>query len=187
MIVLLLFLIFASLAVVATVRTARAVKRRVRDSVDRGSAQARRVVEDNRLRVRGHTVPGAAGELARLRLGLRTSIDSTFRAVEEGRGQDASLDEAAGLLARLNDHARTLDGELRLLEGEPDRARVQARLPELAERARRITHSADALRWAAQDRARNFAADDLAGLTREIDLESTALRHWPNKLSPSGE
>lgn len=187
MIVLLLFLIFASLAVVATVRTARAVKRRVRESIDRGSAQARRVVEDNRLRVRGHTVPGAAGELARLRLGLRTSIDSTFRAVEEGRGQDASLDEAAGLLARLNDHARTLDGELRLLEGEPDRARVQARLPELAERAQRITHSADALRWAAQDRARNFAADDLAGLTREIDLESTALRHWPTKLSPSGE
>jgi hypothetical protein len=187
LIVFLVFLIFASLAVVATVRTARAVKRRVRDGIERGSAQARRVVEDNRLRARSFSMPGTAGELARLRLGLRTSLDSTFRAVEEGRGKDASLGEAAGLLARLNDHARALDGEMRLLEGEPDRARVQARLPDLAERAHRITHCADSLRWAAQDRARHFAADDLAALSREIDLESTALRHWPPKLSTSGE
>lgn len=173
-IVLLLFLLFVTLAVVATVRAVRVVKR----GVERGGAQARRLVEDQRLRARRYTVPGTGGELARLRLGLRTSIDSTFRALEETRGRDASLTEAAALLSRLSEHAHTLDGELKLLEREPDRARVAARLPDLTERARRITRSADALRWAAQDRARRFATEELAALTHDIDLEASALRHW---------
>ncbi|WP_069463863.1 hypothetical protein, partial [Actinacidiphila rubida] len=148
-IALLFFLIFATLATVATVRTVRAVKRHV----SRGTAQARRVVEDSRIKARRFT-PGTPGELARLRLGLRTSLDSTYRALEAGRAGDASLSEAAQLLGRLDAHARELDSEMRLLDGEPDRARVAARLPELTERTRRITHSADSLRWAAQDRAR---------------------------------
>jgi hypothetical protein len=183
-IVLLLFLIFAALATVATVRTARAVKRRVRESIDRSTTQARRLVEDNRLRARSWTTPGPAGELARLRLELRASIDSTFRALEEGRREDASLAEAAGLMARLNDHARALDGELRLLEGEPDRERVRSLLPDLADRTHRITHGADSLRWAAQDRARRFAADDLAALTRDIAIESAALKLNPPDEAP---
>src|SRR5882757_6988901 len=101
-IALMLFLAFVTLAVVATVKTVRSVKR----SVVKGSAQARRMVEDNRLRARRYTMPGAAGELARLRLELRASIDSTFRALEDGRGDDASLAEAAVLMDRLNDHSR---------------------------------------------------------------------------------
>jgi hypothetical protein len=83
-----------------------------------------------------------------------------------------------GLLTRLRSHAKQLDAELRLLEREPDRERLTARLPELEERTRRITHSADSLRWAAQDRARQFADDDLAALGRDIDVEAGALRHW---------
>jgi hypothetical protein len=173
-IVLVVFLVFMTLAVVATVKTVRAVKR----GVSRGGAQARRVMEDQRLKARRFTVPGPAGELVRLRLELRASIDSTYRALEVGHGEDASLTEAAGLLSRLSDHAGALDGELKLLEQEPDRARIADRLPGLAERARRITHSADALRWAAQDRARRFADDDLSALTRDVDLEAGALRHW---------
>ena len=182
-IALLFFLIFVTLATVATVRTVRAVKRQVA----KGTAQARRVVEDNRIRARRYTMTGTAGELAKLRLELRTSIDSTTRALEEGRTTDASLSEAAALLARLDDHARVLDGELRLLEREPDRGRVAARLPDLTERTRRITHSADTLRWAAQDRARHFADDDLAALGRDIAIEAGALRHWedpPGKPGP---
>lgn len=173
-IALLLFLAFVTLAVVATVKTVRSVKR----SVVRGSAQARRMVEDNRLRARRYTMPGPAGELARLRLELRASIDSTFRALENSSAEDASLAEAALLMDRLNDHARALDGELKMLEGEPDRARIADRVPSLTERTQRITHAADGLRWAAQDRARRFADDDLSALTREIDLEAGALRHW---------
>ncbi|MEV6009991.1 hypothetical protein AB0M29_24650 [Streptomyces sp. NPDC051976] len=194
LVLLLLFLSFVTLGVVVSVRTVRAVRR----GVARGKVQARRVVEDTQLKARRYTLPGPAGELAQLRLDLRTSIDSTFRALDDGRADDPSLSEAAALLARLNDHARLLDGELKMLEREPDRTRIAQRLPHLTERTHRITHSADSLRWAAQDRARRFADDDLAHLSHQIDIESSALRHWtPDsppvappatpKLSPSGE
>ena len=192
LVVLLFFLALLTLGVVAAVRTVRAVRR----GVARGSAQARRVVEDTQLKARRFTMPGVAGELAQLRLDLRTSIDSTFRALDDGSAADASLSEAAGLLARLNDHARILDAELKQLEREPDKTRIAQRLPDLTERTHRVTHSADSLRWAAQDRARQFADDDLADLGRQIDIEASALRHWtpefpdappPPKLSKSGE
>ena len=49
---------------------------------------------------------------------------------------------------------------------------------ELRQRAERITHSAESLRWAAQDRARQFGDDDLTALTRQVDMEAGALRHW---------
>lgn len=182
-IVLLLFLAFVALGVVAGVRGVRAARR----SVARASAQARRVVEDTQIKARRYTTPGPAGQLAQLRLDLRTSIDSTYRAL----AADPSLTEAAALLSRLNDHARTLDHELKLLEREPDRTRLTTLLPDLTTRTHRITHSADSLRWAAQDRAHQFASDDLAALSRQIDIEAGALRHWepgtPPKLSPSGE
>ncbi|MBY8877673.1 hypothetical protein [Actinacidiphila acidipaludis] len=181
-IALLFFLIFATLATVATVRTVRAVKRQVA----RSTTQARRVVEDSRIRARRYTMTGTAGELAKLRLQLRTSLDSTTRALEEGRASDASLSEAAALLKRLDEHARILDGELRMLEREPDRDRVAARLPDLAERTHRVAHSADTLRWAAQDRARHFADDELAALGRDIALEAGALRHWEEPESKPG-
>lgn len=180
---LVLVLAIVTLGAVATVRGVRAARR----GVSRVSAQARRTIEDTQLKARRYTTTGPAGQLAQLRIDLRTAIDSTFRALDH----DPSLSEAAALLARLNDHARTLDRELALLEREPDRARLAALLPGLSTRTHRITHSADSLRWAAQDRAHQFASDDLAALGHQIDIESAALRHWepspPPKLSPSAE
>jgi len=173
-VILLLFTSFLTVGVVATVRTVRAVKR----GVERTGVQARRMVEDTTLRARSIAQPGPAGRLAELRLSLRTSIVSTREALESEAASDPSLSEAMGLLTRLRSHAQQLDAELRLLEREPDRERLTARLPELEERTRRITHSADSLRWAAQDRARQFADDDLAALGRDIDVEAGALRHW---------
>lgn len=174
LVVLLLVLAFVVLGTVATVRTVRAVRR----GVARGTAQARKVVEDTQLKARRYATPGVAGEVAKLRLDLRTAIDSTFAAIDENRAQDAGLSEAAALLGRLNDHARALDGELKLLEREPDKSRIAARLPDLTTQVGHITHSADSLRWAAQDRARHAGADDLADLTAKIAMESAALRHW---------
>lgn len=182
---LLLFVSFVAFGIVVTVRTVRAVKR----GAERASLQARRMVEDTTLKARSFTQPGTAGELARLRLELRTAIDSTHRTLHAGAAADPSLSEAVGLLSRLSDHAKALDGELKLLEREPDRTRAAARIPELAERTQRITHSADSLRWAAQDRARQFADDDLAALNRQIEVEAGALRHWvPSEppVSPAG-
>jgi hypothetical protein len=163
-----------TLGAVAAVRTVRAVKR----GVERTGLQARRMVEDTTLRARSLAQPGPAGRVAELRLALRTSITSTREALESEAASDASLTEAVALLTRLRGHSKQLDAELRLLEREPDRTRIAARLPELEERTRRITHAADSLRWAAQDRARQFADDDLAALGRDIEVEAGALRHW---------
>ncbi|MFF7677238.1 hypothetical protein [Actinacidiphila glaucinigra] len=179
-VILLLFASFLALGVVAAVKTARAVKR----GVERTGIEARRMVEDTGLKARRYSRPGPAGKLAELRLALRTSVASTGEALEGQAAVDPSLSEAVALLSRLRSHAQELDAELRLLEREPDRARIAARIGELEERTRRITHSADSLRWAAQDRARRFADDDLAALGRDIDLEAGALRHWAPAALP---
>ncbi|MFD5874257.1 hypothetical protein [Streptomyces sp. NPDC060322] len=170
----LLFVAFMALGVYAGVKTVRAAKR----GVDRTITQARRSVEDTALRAKSYGQPGVPGELAQLRLALRTSMRATQDALNAGAAEDASLSESVGLFQRLSAHGRELDSDLKRLEREPDRATVATLLPGLRERTERITHSAESLRWAARDRARQFADDDLAALNAQIDLEAGALRHW---------
>ncbi len=138
----------------------------------------RRTVEETTLRARTLAQPGPAGEIAALRLTLRTSMRATQEALHAGAVEDESLKESLGLFNRLSAHGYELDAELKRLEIEPDRGTVASRLPELRERTERITHSADSLRWAAHDRARRFADDDLDTLSAQIDVEAGALRHW---------
>ncbi|MFE0811444.1 hypothetical protein ACFW34_28800 [Streptomyces sp. NPDC058848] len=170
----LLFLLAVVLGVYATVKAVGAAKR----SVDRGITQARRTVEDHTLRAKSLVQVGPAAELAQLRLTLRTSMRATQDALHAGVAEDESLKESLGLFERLSAHGFELDGELRRLESEPDRATLAQRLPELRERTERITRSAESLRWAARDRARRFADDDLDSLSAQIDVEAGALRHW---------
>ncbi|MGP3990042.1 hypothetical protein [Streptomyces sp. 3N207] len=159
---------------VVTLRVVRAVKR----GVERTGAQVRRTAEETVLKARS-VQSGPIGEAARIRLELRASIDSTRAELEAGARNDPSLTEAVDLLDKLHEHARHLDGELRLLmEREPDHSRVASRLPEARERMRHIKKSADSLRHAAQDRARQFDAEGLSALRDRIDIESGALRHW---------
>ncbi|MEU5607379.1 hypothetical protein ACI2L4_07385 [Streptomyces sparsogenes] len=182
---LLLFLVLVSAGVYVSVRAVKAAKR----GIDRTVGQARRTVEDTRLRAMRLARPGPAGELAELRLSLRTSLRATEEALRAGAPQDASLSEALVLFDRLSAHGRELDEELKRLEQEPTKPRLESRLPELRERAERITRSADSLRWAAQDRAQRFARDDLDELDREIAFEASALRHWapgPEPAAASG-
>jgi hypothetical protein len=170
----LLFVLFVAAGVFVTVKAVGAAKR----GVDRTVTQARRTVEDTSLRARQFGRPGVVGELAQLRLSLRTSMRATQEVLRTGSAQDASLSEAAALFERLSAHGHELDDELKRLEREPDRATIASRLPDLRERTERITHSAESLRWAARDRARKFADDDLSALSDQIDLEAGALRHW---------
>ncbi|MEY9488640.1 hypothetical protein RKD26_004434 [Streptomyces calvus] len=173
-VVALLFVLFVVLGVYATVKVVGAAKR----TADRHLTQARRTVEDHTLRAKAFAQPGPAGEIAQLRLKLRTSMRATQEALEAAVAEDASLKESLGLFQRLSAHGHELDGELRRLESEPDRATLAARLPELRERTERVTSSADSLRWAARDRAGRFASDDLDSLSEQIDMEAGALRHW---------
>ncbi|TLQ45960.1 hypothetical protein [Streptomyces marianii] len=170
----LLFVAFVTLGVYVGVKALGAAKR----GVDRTIGQARRTVEDTALRAKSFGQVGLVGELAQLRLRLRTSMRATQEALHAGVAEDASLRESIGLFERLSVHGRELDEELRRLEREPDRGRTAERLPQLRERVERITHSAESLRWAARDRARSFAEDDLESLTTQIDVEAGALRDW---------
>ncbi|MFH8799598.1 hypothetical protein ACH4F6_08395 [Streptomyces sp. NPDC017936] len=173
-VVALLFVLFLALGAYATVKVVGAAKR----SVDRTLTSARRTVEDHTLRAKSFAQPGPAGEIAQLRLKLRTSMRATQDALQAGAAEDESLKESLGLFRRLSAHGHELDGELRRLESEPDRATLAERLPSLRERTERITASADSLRWAARDRARRFADEDLDTLSAQIDVEAGALRHW---------
>ncbi|MET8589964.1 hypothetical protein [Streptomyces sp. NPDC005078] len=170
----LLFVAFMALGVYVSVKVIGAAKR----GVDRTITQARRTVEETTLRAKSYGQVGVAGELAQLRLSLRTSMRATQEALQAGVAEDGSLSESLGLFQRLSVHGRELDDELKRLEREPDRATVASLLPGLKQRTERITHSAESLRWAARDRARQFADDDLAALNTQIDVEAGALRHW---------
>lgn len=177
----LFFVLCVAAGVVLTVKATRAVKR----GVERTVADTRRTVQETTLKARRAVQPGAAGDIAGLRLSLRNSIDATRRELEHAVQGDPGLRESIGLLDRLHEYARQVDGELRHLEREPDKSRIAERLPELRTRAERIAQSANSLRWAAQDRARHTAEDEdgLDALTTQIDLETGALRHWTDRKS----
>ncbi|MFH8368968.1 hypothetical protein [Streptomyces sp. NPDC018031] len=170
----LLVVVIMGLGIYLGVKAVRAAKR----GVDRTITQARRTVEDTALRAKSFGQPGPAGELAQLRLSLRKSMTATEQALQAGAAEDSSLSESLALFQRLRSHADELDAELKRAEREPDKSRVLGRLPEMRERTRQVTSSADSLRHAAQERAHRFAQDDLAQLSRQIEMESGALRHW---------
>ncbi|WP_406198485.1 hypothetical protein OH807_14485 [Kitasatospora sp. NBC_01560] len=163
-----------ALVVVGVVKAARSVG----EKMERHEANARRAVENAALKAKTFTKPGPQGQISAVRLRLRTSLDGTRQVLESGLAQDGQLGESLALLRRLDAHATELDGELRILEREPDAGRIAAKLPELRERAERITHSAETMRWAAQDRMHRFADDELSRLSQECESEAGALRHW---------
>ncbi|MCJ0870758.1 hypothetical protein [Streptomyces sp. AP-93] len=171
---LVLLFAFLGLGVYVTTKVVKAAAR----GVDRTITQARRTVEDTTLKARSFGQVGVTGALATLRLDLRNSMRATQQALYAGVQTDASLKESIGLFERLSGHGHELDDELKRLEAEPDRQRIAAVLPDLRERTAQITQAADSLRWAARDRARRFAEDDLSHLSAQIDVESGALRDW---------
>ncbi|MFF8261690.1 hypothetical protein [Streptomyces virginiae] len=170
----LMLLAVVGLGAYLTVKAVGAAKR----GVERTVVQARRTVEDTTLRAKSFGQVGVVGALAQVRLDLRTSMRATQQALAEGVRADASLRESLGLFERLSAHGHELDGELKRLEQEPDRRRTAELLPDLRERAAKIIQAADSLRWAARDRARRFAEDDLSLLSDQIEMESGALRDW---------
>src|SRR5215470_2248881 len=109
LVVVLLFVSAVVFAVYAATRAVGAARR----GVDRRMAEARRSVEETALRARSYGQPGVAGELAQLRLRLRTSMRATEEALLSGAERDASLAESVRLFERLTVHGRELDDHLR--------------------------------------------------------------------------
>ncbi|MFJ8308166.1 MULTISPECIES: hypothetical protein [unclassified Streptomyces] len=178
----LLFVAFVVLGVYVTVKVVGAAKR----GVERTVTQARRTVEDTTLRAKSVGQMGVASELAQLRLSLRTSMRATQDALHARVAEDESLKESLVLFERLSGYGHELDDDLKRLERDPDKRRIAERMPELRERTERIRHSADSLRWAARDRAQQFADDELASLSEQIEMESGALRDWSTKGPTTG-
>lgn len=183
-IVLAILALFFVLSVVTTVVAVRAVTRGVR----RTREQVSRRLAEATLAARA-SQPGPVGEVARLRRALRASLDATRATLLAGAPSDPALREALALLEQLAGHAGQLDRELAvLMNGEPDRHRIAIRVPELRERVERARKSADALRFAAQDRVRRHDDEGLDALQQQIEIEASALRHWkpalPSKPPP---
>src|SRR5215216_2249209 len=81
------------------------------------------------------TPPGARRRVACLRRDLSAAAHATGQAVAVVRQAGGTVGDLPQLARRLTGVARTLDAELRLLAGEPDRAELARVLPAAAELA----------------------------------------------------
>jgi hypothetical protein len=150
-------------SVVVIRRAVRAVRRRVFALRDRAQLVAR-----------AYGV-GPAAEVARLRRDMDRSLGGARRALAATQAVHAPVGDVPSLLARLELAARAVDGELRVLESQPDRARVAAQLAGPRSRVEVITGSAAAL----VDGLLHAAGHDSAELTllqTACSIEADALR-----------
>lgn len=157
-------LVFMSCAVVGlALQTGRAVSRRVACVRDRARLAARSYAG------------GTAGEVARLRRDLERAVTAARKALAVADAIDAPVGDVPSLLARLELAAHGVDGELQLLETQPDPARVAAALDGPRGRASALTEAAGRLVDGLLDAA-GSAAVDVALLQAECALEAEALR-----------
>jgi hypothetical protein len=157
-------LAFTSCAVVGlTLRLTRSVRRRALGVRQRVGLLTRS---------QGH---GPAGEVARLRRDLDRSLAGARQALEVSRGLGAPVGDVPSLLPRLEAAARAVDGELRLLETQPDPHRVAVALPGPRRRAHDLAAAAadvvDGLVEAAA-----HGEPEVRRLRDDCSVESRALR-----------
>ena len=158
--------ILASISVTSFVlgrRAVRSVRRRVSGASERA-----------RLMARAHGV-GPAAEVARLRRDMTRTLAGAHRALDAAQAVDSPVGDVPALLARLELAAHAVDGELRVLEAQPERSRIVTRLAGPRSRAEAISSSAyqlvEGLLHAAGHRA-----EDLGLLQAACALEADALR-----------
>jgi hypothetical protein len=153
---------FLVLAVVVR-RTVRAVHRTVGDAGDRA-----------RLLARAHG-SGPTAEVARLRREMRRALAGADSALDAASAVRAPVGDVPTLLARLHLAAHAVDGELRVLEAQPDLTRLAALLPGPRSRALAVRASAASLVEGLLDAA-GHDADDLTLLHAACSVEAEALR-----------
>jgi hypothetical protein len=163
---------FCACAVVLVIRSAmRAAHRRLVRLRDRAQLVAR-----------AHGV-GPDAELARLRRDLERSLSGARHALAAAQAVHAPVGDVPSLLARLELAARSVDGELRVLESQPDRSRVAAALDGPRSRVVVITASAAQL----VDGLLHATGHDTAELTllqTACAIEADALRSLGDPSHP---
>jgi hypothetical protein len=174
--VVLAVLLFCSCATVLVVRsTVRAARRRWLTLRDRAQLVAR-----------AHGV-GPTAEVARLRRDMERSLAGARRALAAAQDVQAPVGDVRSLLARLELAARSVDGELRVLESQPDRARLLAGLAGPRSRAELITSSAAKLVDGLVHAAGHNSAE-LTLLQTACAIEADALRSLEDpKRAATGE
>lgn len=157
-------LAFCSCATVLVVRSVVRVVRR----------QALRLRDRAQLVARAHGV-GPQAEVARLRREMERSLAGSRRALAAAQAVHAPVGDVRSLLARLELAARSVDGELKVLESQPDRSRVAAQLAGPRTRVSVITGSAAQLVDGLLHAAGHDTAE-LALLQTACSIEADALR-----------
>src|SRR5215216_992970 len=114
------------------------------------------------------TPPGARRQVACLRRDLSAAAHATGQAVTVVRQAGGAVGDLPQLARRLARVARTLDAELRLLAGEPDRAELARVLPAASARVADVSRVALTILRAA-------TAAELAPLQAEVAREVQAL------------
>ena len=118
---------------------------------------------------------GPAAEAARLRRDADRAVAGARRALAAATSVGAPTGDARALMARLELAARSVDGELRVVEAHPEAARARTALAGPRERAALVRSAAaelvDGLLHAA-----GHDADDLALLHTACVIEAEALR-----------
>jgi hypothetical protein len=139
-----------------------------------------------RRRVRGMqaltTPPGARRRVACLRRDLSAAAHATGQAVAVVRQAGGTVGDLPQLARRLAGVARTLDAELRLLAGEPDRAELARVLPAATARVADVSRVALAIRRAATVGLGAATAAELAPLQAEVAREVQALDAGVDRL-----
>ncbi len=118
---------------------------------------------------------GPAAEAARLRRDMDRAVAGARRAFAAAASVGATTGDARSLLARLELAARSVDGELRVIEAHPDSARVRPAVAGPRERAALVRSAAAELVDGLLDAA-GHDADDLALLHTACVIEAEALR-----------
>jgi hypothetical protein len=168
---------FCACAVLLVVRIViRATRRRLR-----------RLRERVQLVARAHG-RGPDAELARLRRDLERSLGGARNALAAAQAVDAPVGDVPSLLARLELAARSVDGELRVLESQPDRNRLASALDGPRSRVVVIATSAAQL----VDGLLHAAGHDSAELTlleTACAIEADALRSLgvPRRRAPASD
>ncbi len=129
------------------------------------------------LQLRAQGLPAGPGrELAALRLSLEQATDYTAKSVALAQQAGRPVGDLPALTRRLLGVRSALDGELALLEREPDPARLRTVLPAARARTEEVTAAATRIRNALGQVEAADTGADMDALTADVSTEVNALQ-----------
>lgn len=158
--------VLLGVAALLVVRTARRRKWLNGDAIRRGI-----------LSVKAQTLPpGAAREIAGLRLELRTALDQTRRTLQEARDGERPVGELPEVFGRVERLASSLDAELQLMDAQPDPTQASATVQGARRHVDDVLAMLAKIRRAATGALDESSGGELAAVQAELDQELAALR-----------